>query len=86
MGTDGREFNWDFIRLAHSSVADLAVIPLQDALGLDTEARMNYPSRAGGNWAGRYVPSALNPEIRGRLAEMVEIYGRAGENDDAESL
>jgi 4-alpha-glucanotransferase len=86
LGTDGHEFNWDFIRLALSSVADLAVIPLQDALGLDTEARMNYPSRAGGNWGWRYVPSALTPEIRGRLAEMIEIYGRAGEGDDAESV
>ena len=84
LGTDGHEFNWDFIRLALSSVADLAIIPLQDVLGLDTVARMNYPSQAGGNWSWRYVPSALTPEIRGRLAEMVEIYGRAGEGDDAE--
>ena len=86
LGTDGSEFNWDFIRLALGSVADLAVIPLQDALGLDTEARMNYPSRPSGNWGWRYVPSALTPEIRGRLAEMVEIYGRAGVSDGAESL
>jgi 4-alpha-glucanotransferase len=86
MGSDGREFNWDFIRLALSSVADLAIIPLQDALGLGDEARMNYPSRAGGNWGWRYVPSALTPEIRGRLAEMVDIYGRAGASDDTESL
>ena len=45
MGTDGREINWDFIRLALSSVADTAIIPLQDALGLGSEARMNVPAR-----------------------------------------
>jgi 4-alpha-glucanotransferase len=86
MGTDGREFNWDFIRLAFSSVADMAVVPLQDVLGLDSEARMNYPSRASGNWSWRYLPGALTPEIKQRLAEMTEIYGRAGAVNDSESL
>jgi 4-alpha-glucanotransferase len=79
LGTDGREFNWDFIRLAYSSVADMAIIPLQDVLGLDSEARMNYPSRASGNWSWRYLPGALTAQIEERLADMTEIYGRAGE-------
>jgi 4-alpha-glucanotransferase len=79
LGTKGREFHWDFIRLALSSVADTAIIPLQDALGLDSEARMNYPSEASGNWSWRYLPDALTAEIKERLAEMTEVYGRAGE-------
>jgi 4-alpha-glucanotransferase len=79
LGTEGREFNWDFIRLALSSVADTAIIPLQDVLGLDSEARMNYPSKASGNWSWRCLPDALTVEIKERLAEMTEVYGRAGE-------
>jgi 4-alpha-glucanotransferase len=79
LGTEGREFHWDLIRLALSSVADTAIIPLQDALGLDSEARMNYPSKASGNWSWRYLPDALTVEIKERLAEMTEVYGRAGE-------
>jgi 4-alpha-glucanotransferase len=77
MGTDGREFNWEFIRLAMSSVADTAVVPLQDILGLDSEARMNYPGRGMGNWTWRYVPDMLTGEVSQRLAEMTELYGRS---------
>jgi len=76
LGTDGREINWDFIRLALSSVADTAIIPLQDALGLGSEARMNVPARESGNWNWRYTSDQLTPEIRRRLTEMTEVYGR----------
>ncbi len=54
MNTDGAEFHWDMIRLAFSSVADTAIVPLQDILGLDTGARMNMPGRAEGNWRWRF--------------------------------
>lgn len=74
--SEGCRINWDFIRLALSSVADMAVIPLQDLMGLGTKARMNYPSRAGGNWRWRYTPDMLTPEIEERLSEMTAIYGR----------
>ncbi len=76
MGTDGREFNWDLIRLALSSVADVAVVPLQDVLGLDSESRMNYPGRATGNWTWRFLPGAIPVEMKRRLADMAEVYGR----------
>jgi 4-alpha-glucanotransferase len=76
IGGDGRQIHWDFVRLALSSVADVAVIPLQDLMGLDSEARMNYPSRAEGNWRWRYTPDMLTPEIGQRLGEMTKIYGR----------
>lgn len=76
-GTDGGEINWDFIRLALMSVADTALFPLQDVLGLGSEARMNRPGTARGNWGWRYTPEMLSPEIRVRLKEMNAIYGRA---------
>ena len=77
MGVDGHDFNWDFIRLALSSVADTAIIPLQDVLGLDSEARMNYPSRPAGNWCWRFLSDALTPELARRLGELTWIYGRS---------
>ena len=76
MHSDGQEIHWDFIRTLLGSVAELAIVPLQDVLGLGSEARMNVPARPGGNWRWRFAASALTPEIRGRLREMTETYGR----------
>jgi 4-alpha-glucanotransferase len=76
LGSDGKEIHWDFIRLAESSVANTAIIPLQDVLGLGSEARMNTPARESGNWGWRYRAEQLTPEIRARLAELADIYGR----------
>jgi len=76
LGVDGHEINWDFIRLALSSIANTAIIPLQDVLGLGSEARMNVPARESGNWRWRYTADQLTPEVRRRLAEMTEVYGR----------
>jgi 4-alpha-glucanotransferase len=67
---------WDFIRLALASVSRFAIVPFQDALNLDSNARMNTPSVLGGNWAWRYRPEALNGWVGGRLAALVELYGR----------
>ncbi len=69
--------HWDFIRLALSSVANLAIIPLQDLLGLGTEARMNFPSKAEGNWEWRYEPQALSEELAKKLKTLTTLYGRA---------
>jgi 4-alpha-glucanotransferase len=77
MGSDGRAFNWDFIRLAMASVADTAIVPLQDVLGLDSDARMNCPGRGHGNWTWRYRPDALSNAVGARLAEMTTLFGRA---------
>ncbi len=82
LGSDGREIHWDFIRAVLASVADTAVIPLQDLLGLGTEARMNLPNSTSGNWAWRYKPGALTPEIGERLKKMTELYGRAHKSED----
>jgi 4-alpha-glucanotransferase len=75
--TNGKEIHWDFIRVALSSVADIALIPLQDVLGLGNEARMNLPASTGGNWSWRYRAKALTDKLSARLKEMTELYGRA---------
>ena len=76
LGTDGHEVNWDFIRLALVSVADTAIIPMQDILGLGSEARMNLPGKAEENWCWRFVPAMLTREIERRLKELIALYGR----------
>jgi 4-alpha-glucanotransferase len=75
--TEGEEINWDFIRAVLASVANTAVVPLQDVLGLGTEARMNLPNSTEGNWSWRVKPGALTSDIATRLRELTELYGRA---------
>jgi 4-alpha-glucanotransferase len=75
--SDGQAMNWVFIRTLEASVADTVLIPLQDVLGLGSEARMNQPATLGGNWRWRCRPEALTPEIGRSLREMAELYGRA---------
>ncbi len=75
--TSSDGIHWDLIRLALGSVANQAIIPLQDVLGLDAEARMNFPSQAEGNWGWRYPFGAITEEIRDRLKTMTHTYGRA---------
>jgi 4-alpha-glucanotransferase len=76
LNTDGEEIQWDFIRSVLASVANTAIIPLQDLLGLGTEARMNLPNSTEGNWAWRYQPGALTDKIGTRLKQLSELYGR----------
>ena len=71
-----KELSWEVIRLALASTADLAVIPMQDYLGLGTEARINMPSTLGGNWTWRMKKGAFTPEIRKRCRQMNRLYGR----------
>jgi 4-alpha-glucanotransferase len=74
---DGSDVAWDLIRLAWSSVADLAIAPLQDILDLGADARMNIPGVSGGNWRWRVPPGHPDAWALGRLIEMTEVYGRA---------
>jgi 4-alpha-glucanotransferase len=76
LARDGRDIAWDFIRVAWSSVADLAVAPLQDPLDLGSEGRMNFPGRGAGNWTWRFTEAMLSPGIIERLGSMTELYGR----------
>ncbi|MGF2040022.1 MAG: 4-alpha-glucanotransferase [Nostoc sp. CmiVER01] len=71
--------HWDLIRLALSSIANQAIIPLQDILGLGNEARMNFPSTAEGNWEWRYQSGALREELGDRLKVLTRLNGRAPE-------
>ena len=71
-----KEVSWEVIRLALASTADLAVIPMQDYLGLGTEARINMPSTLGGNWTWRMKKGAFTQEIQKRCRQMNRLYGR----------
>ncbi len=74
--SNGQEIHWDMIRAALSSVADTAIIPLQDVLGLGSEARMNLPASESGNWKWRFKAETLSADLAGRLKECTETYGR----------
>ncbi|MCD8215006.1 MAG: 4-alpha-glucanotransferase, partial [Clostridiales bacterium] len=74
--TDGSDIAWDFIRMAYSSVADTAVIPIQDILCLDQNSRMNVPGVAGGNWEFRLAENALNDGYANGLRLFSELYNR----------
>jgi 4-alpha-glucanotransferase len=74
--SDGREAHWDLVRLALSSVADTAIVPIQDVLGLGSEARMNVPGTASGNWTYRLAETSITPALAERLARLCETYER----------
>jgi 4-alpha-glucanotransferase len=73
---DDSEINWVMIRAVLASVADLAIVPLQDVLGLGNVARMNLPGSVSGNWKWRYRPGALDPDLSARLRSMVDLFDR----------
>ncbi len=74
--TDGHDFSWALIRAIWSSVAMFAVAPMQDLLSLGGEARMNYPSRLGGNWEWRMREDDMNDLLAKRLQEINYLYQR----------
>jgi 4-alpha-glucanotransferase len=74
--TDAHEINWDLINIAMKSVADLAILPFQDILGLGSEGRMNFPSTVDGNWEWRFSWDQVRPELASRLSELTKLYGR----------
>ncbi|HET6569484.1 MAG TPA: 4-alpha-glucanotransferase, partial [Rhodothermales bacterium] len=80
-GSDDRSFTWEAIRAVVSSVADLAVVPIQDVLNLGSEARMNQPGLVENNWAWRLRHDALSDELADRLRGLTITYGRALEQE-----
>jgi 4-alpha-glucanotransferase len=68
--------HWAFIRAALCSPASLSIVPLQDVLGLGSEARMNTPSLDNGNWRWRFDEAQLNSEFAKKLAQLVELSDR----------
>lgn len=77
LGIRGADISWDLIRVALASVADLAIVPLQDLLALGSEARMNAPGEPAGNWRWRVNADALTPALAARLRALTELYDRA---------
>ena len=78
LGGDGNAIEWDLIRAAYASVANTAVVPLQDVFGLESEARMNTPGRASGNWTWRAEAPDFTAERAARLSRLAELTGRSG--------
>jgi 4-alpha-glucanotransferase len=66
----------NFIRMAYSSVAQVAILPIQDILGLDESARMNTPSQAQNNWTWRLLPNQVTQDVINKLQEYLWIYLR----------
>ena len=81
---DARDIHWRMLRCIHSSVAALAIAPMQDVLGLGSEARMNRPGTEQGNWEWRMRPGAFDEAVRDRLAELTGIYERSANPRHAE--
>ncbi len=75
------EIHWDYIRLALQSKADLAIIPVQDYLGLGDWARINEPSTLGKNWRWRMEAGDLTEELIARCRDMAQLYGRCVKDD-----
>lgn len=71
-----KDIHWKFIRLALSSVADLAIIPIQDYLGLGSEARINKPSTLGNNWRWRLLENEITDELVQKIKKVTKIYCR----------
>lgn len=76
MQTDGSEISAAFIRTCIASTASIAVFPMQDALGLGSDARMNTPGVSSGNWDWRLRPGSLSPTLAQQLKELTILYGR----------
>lgn len=69
-------YNWGMMRAAWSSVADMAIVPMQDILGLGSEARINTPSTLGDNWKWRAIPEQIDTKVAKKLYHYMQMYGR----------
>lgn len=78
-GSEGEQLAWDFICTALRSVADMAIIPIQDYLALGSEARINTPSTLGDNWKWRMLPEEFTDELAKRMRRAAKLYGRIRE-------
>ncbi len=76
LATDGREVHWDLMRAASASVADIAIHPMQDVMGLGSADRMNFPGKPEGNWSWRFVWEQVPAGVAGRLKRLGALYGR----------
>jgi len=77
---------WTMIKCAAASVATTCIFPLQDILHLGSEGRMNTPAAVQGNWAWRYAPDALHPDLSAQLAAIMEMTDRDGYQQPTEGV
>ena len=71
-----KHIHWTLIPAVESSVAQIAIVPMQDILGLGSEARMNTPATAEHNWRWRMKAGAFTPALTAQLREYVDLYER----------
>ncbi|MBL8182629.1 MAG: 4-alpha-glucanotransferase [Blastocatellia bacterium] len=71
-----KEPHWELIRTSLSSVADVAITPMQDFLGLNSDSRMNTPATESGNWEWRLSEDKFTPDIIAKLRKLSEEFGR----------
>jgi len=76
LGFTDEPIHWVMIRTVLASVANTAMVPMQDVLGLGSQARMNLPGTSSGNWRWRCTPDALAPELAMRLKGLNSTYDR----------
>ncbi len=76
LASDGGEIHWDFVRAVWASVANTAIAPMPDLLGLGTEGRMNLPATDSGNWTWRMDKNAISDDVTAKLRIWTETYGR----------
>ena len=73
-------YNWGMMRGAWASVGDLAIVPMQDIIGVGSEGRMNTPSTLGGNWEWRATADQIDNKLTKRLYKYMQMYGRVRKN------
>jgi 4-alpha-glucanotransferase len=82
LGSPKDGVHWAMVRAAFCSVAKMAIVPLQDVLGLGSDARMNTPSRSDGNWGWRFQHGALKRDLEEKLAALTGVSDRAPKLSD----
>ena len=82
--TEEEGFNWGMMRAAWASVGDMAIVPMQDLIGIGSEGRMNTPSTLGGNWEWRATSDQITGKLAKRLYKYMEMYGRLNKDQEEE--
>ena len=81
--TEEEGYNWGMMRGAWASVGDMAIVPMQDLIGIGSEGRMNTPSTLGGNWEWRATADQITGKLAKRLYKYMEMYGRLNKDQEA---
>ncbi|NPA95194.1 MAG: 4-alpha-glucanotransferase [Thermodesulfobacteria bacterium] len=81
--SDGNRIHWDFLRLAYSSVARTAIMPMQDVLGFGSDCRMNTPATSKGNWRWRLAERFITQQIKEALFSEAKFYARIPDRKDS---